>query len=270
MAPGHTLIMSDNQIKAVLFDLGDTLLNFGRAGVVGLFHQGAKLSYDYLSQLGHPAGSYFRYCLRNLAAIRYHCWLSNLKKRDFNSQDLLKKLNAKIGAGLSEQQWEQLSWLWYEPLSKVCRNEPNLAETMAKLKEKGLKLGILSNTFVAGCILEKHLERLGILDFFEVRLYSCDFDFRKPDVRIFEIAAERIGQMPRNIAYVGDRIDKDIEPALKLGMHAVLKTAYTNAGKNVPEGARRIDQVRELPKLIDKINTECAKNQPQTSRIGRD
>jgi len=54
--------------------------------------------------------------------------------------------------------------------------------------------------------------------------------------------------------YVGDRIDKDIRPALRSGMQAVLKTAYTNTGKKTPRGAWRINQLSELPGLIEKIN----------------
>ncbi len=93
-----------------------------------------------------------------------------------------------------------------------------------------------------------------ILDFSGVRMYSYEFDFRKPDTRIFKIAAERIGERPENIMYVGDRIDKDITPTLKLGMHAVLKDAYTNAGKRLPQGARKITHISELPALVETIN----------------
>ena len=119
-----------------------------------------------------------------------------------------------------------------------------------------IKLGILSNTFVNAESLEKHLEQLGLLDFFSVRMYSYRFDFRKPDLRIFEIAAERLDEAPENILYVGDRIDMDIKPALKLGMQPVLKAAYTNAGKTPPDGAWKINQISELPTLIKKINTK--------------
>ena len=37
-------------------------------------------------------------------------------------------------------------------------------------------------------------------------------------------------------------------------MQAVLKTAYTNAGKKIPKGAWKINQLSELPGLIEKIN----------------
>src|SRR4030042_6821581 len=95
------------------------------------------------------------------------------------------------------------------------RAEPETKETLAALKDNGLKLGILSNTFVHGTSLEKHLQQLGVLGFFTVRLYSYEFPFRKPDARIFKAALERIGEPAENILYVGDRIDKDIKPAIK-------------------------------------------------------
>jgi len=85
-------------------------------------------------------------------------------------------------------------------------------------------------------------------------MYSYEFDFRKPDARIFKIAAKRIGEAAENIMYVGDRIDKDIRPALKIGFKPVLKAAYTNAGKTPPDGAWKITHISELPILIKKIN----------------
>ena len=100
--------------------------------------------------------------------------------------------------------------------------------------------------------MEKHLKQLGLLDFFTVRTYSCEFDSRKPDAGIFRIDAERIGEAAENIMYVGDRIDKNIIPTLKIGMTPVLKAAYTNAGKTIPNGAWKIDQISELPALIKK------------------
>ena len=119
---------------------------------------------------------------------------------------------------LSPQQWQHLTWLWYEPLSKISWSEPRIKETLATLRNSGLKLGILSNTFVHGSSLDKHLEQVGILDFFKVRVYSYEFPFRKPDARIFKVAAQRIGEAFENILYVGDRIDKDIRPAMRAGL----------------------------------------------------
>jgi HAD superfamily hydrolase (TIGR01549 family) len=248
--------MSDtgHEIKAVLFDLGETLLDFGKVKATRLFREGARLSYDYLRECGQSVGNFEYYCWSNLIALRFRHFISNITKKDVNSSMLLRRIGTKKGIKLDTQQWRHFAWLWYEPLSKIATTEPKIKETLIALKGLGLKLGILSNTFVNAYSLEKHLDQVGILDFFTVRMYSYEFDFRKPDARIFKIAAERIGEQAKNIMYVGDRIDKDIIPALKMGMHPVLKAAYTNADKTPPNGTWKITNISELPGLVERIN----------------
>lgn len=250
-----TVNMPNKKIKAILFDLGETLLNFGRLPHTRIFREGARLSYNYLKCCGQPVGNFEYYCWRHMIVLRTWHLISNIRRKDFDSSALLRAMGMKKGIRLDGRQWRHYAWLWYEPLNKVSTTDSKIKETLAALKELGLKLGVLSNTFVSAHSLEKHLEQVGILDFFPVRLYSYQFDFRKPDVRIFKVAAERIGEAAENIMYVGDRIGNDIKPALKLGMHAVLKTAYTNAGKRLPRGAWKIDHLSELPPLVEKINT---------------
>jgi HAD superfamily hydrolase (TIGR01549 family) len=248
--------MPDKKIKAVLFDLGETLVNFGRVNTTQLFRQGARLSYDFLKSCGQPVGNFNYYCWRNLIALHIRHWLSNITKNDFNSLVLLRGIGTKKGIKLDRQQWRHFAWLWYEPLSKIGKTEAKTAETLAALKNLGLKLGIVSNTFVTSSSLEKHLELLGILQFFSVRVYSYEFNFRKPDTRIFKAAAERVGEKLENILFVGDRIDVDIKPAAKTGMQAVLKAAYTNVGEKSPKGTWKINRLAELPTIIEKINAE--------------
>jgi len=243
-----------HEIKAVLFDLGETLLDFGKVKATRLFRQGARLSYDFLKSCGQPVGGFEYYCWSNLIALRFRHLISNITKNDINSSALLRGIGTRKGIKLDAQQWRDFAWLWYEPLSKIGTTDPKIKETLIALKKMGLKLGIVSNTFVNAYSLEKHLKQLGLLDFFTVRMYSYEFDFRKPDARIFKIAAERLGEAMENILYVGDRIDMDIKPALQIGMQPVLKAAYTNAGKTPPNGAWKITRISELPALIKKIN----------------
>jgi HAD superfamily hydrolase (TIGR01549 family) len=248
--------MPDKKIKAVLFDLGETVLNFGRVNTTKLFRQGARLSYDFLKSLEQPVGSFEYYCWRNLISLRLRHLLSNITRNDFNSLALLRTIGQRKGIRLDKEQWRQFAWLWYEPLSRLGRVEPKAKETLGALRQMGLKLGIVSNTFVNRSSLERHLEQLGLLDFFTVKVYSYEFDFRKPDIRIFRIAADKIGEMLENILFVGDRLDSDIAPAVKTGMRAVLKAAYTNVGKKPPKGVLRITHLSELPPLIEKINAD--------------
>jgi len=245
------------RIKAVLFDLGETLLSFGRFKVTRLYRQGARLSYEYLKSQGQRVGSFEWYCWQNLIRLRILRWLGNLARRDFDALALLKKVGTKKGVQLSPEQWRHLAWLWYEPLSKIAKAEPDITKTLTALSESGLKLGIVSNTFVNRCCLDKHLEQSGILDFFPVRIYSYEFDFRKPDPRIFEVAAERIGEPYENIMFVGDHIRKDVKAAARMGMQATLKVDSAGVRKKVPKGIWKIGRLAELPGLIERINADA-------------
>jgi putative hydrolase of the HAD superfamily len=248
--------MADKKIKAVLFDLGETLLNFGRVNTIMLFRQGARLSYDFLKSCGQTVGNFEFYCWRNLLSLYTHRLISRITGKDFNALLLLRGIGTKKGIKLSKDQWQHFAWLWYEPLGQLGKAEAGIEDTLAALKQMDLKLGIVSNTFVHKASLEKHLEQVGILDFFAVRLYSYEFDFRKPDTRMFKVAAEKVGEMVENILFVGDRINKDIAPAMTAGMKAVLKAAHTNVGKTPPQGVRKINLLSELPELIKKINNQ--------------
>jgi len=249
-----------HQITAVFFDLGETLVSFGRVDTSRLFRDGAKLSYSYLKKLGQPVGDFKRYCRRNLGAIRTRYWLSKIIGRDFDSLELLKQIGTRAGYRLGQRQWEELSWLWYEPLSRCGKAEPDIGRTLGKLREMGLKLGLLSNTFIHASSLNRHLQQLGISDFFAVKLFSYQFRFRKPSRQIFKVAAETIAEPPERIMYVGDRINKDIRPAVRLGMVGVLKEAYTNRGRRPPAGVWRIKNLAELPELVTMLNTQGAGN----------
>jgi putative hydrolase of the HAD superfamily len=247
-------VVKETTIKAVMFDLGETLLNFGRVETMQVFRRSATQTYDYLMSHGQPAGNFWWYFVRNQVAIHVRTLWGNITGRDFDALSLLKKYGLRRGYTLSEEQWREVGWLWYEPLSRIVKVEPDIKETLAKLKGMGLKLGILSNTFVSAGSLDRQLGQLGMLDFFPYRLYSYQFDYRKPDRRIFEAAIAKIDEPAENILFVGDRIYTDIKPALKVGMRAALKSAYTNKGKKVPAGVWRIEQISELPMIIEKVN----------------
>jgi HAD superfamily hydrolase (TIGR01549 family) len=252
--------MPQHEIKAVLFDLGDTLLNFGRVRTTSIFIKGARRSYDYLKAQGQPTGPFLWYCVQNLARLRLVQLRYGLAGKDFDALTYLEGVGRKEGVQLTPEQWEEFAWQWYEPLSRLADTESDLRETLTALKELGLKLGVVSNTFVNRASLERQLRDIGVLDLFSVLVFSCEFEFRKPHLALFRIAAEKVGEALENILFVGDRIDKDIRPALATGMRAALKDAYTNAGKDNPAGARRIGRIAELPALIEEVNAGITSN----------
>jgi putative hydrolase of the HAD superfamily len=238
----------------VLFDLGETLLEFGRVNVWQLFQEAAGNSYAYLQEQGQPVRGLAGYKWWSFWLIRLKLWVSDWTRRDWDSLEVLRKIGTRGRYSLSEEQLRELNWRWYEPLARQATVEPDLAETLAKLREMGLRLGIVSNTWVNGDSLERHLAQLGVLEFFEVRIYSCGYRFRKPDKRLFRQATEKLGVLPGHVLFVGDRIDTDVKGAMRAGMAAVLKRAYTNARKRPPAGVERIDRIAELPALVARVN----------------
>jgi HAD superfamily hydrolase (TIGR01549 family) len=254
--------MSHDEMKAVLFDLGDTILNFGRVSTTRAFLLGARATHAFLKEQGQPVAPFPWYALRNLVRLRTQYLLSDITRRDFDSLELLQNVGMRTGVNLPPKQWEQFAWLWYEPLGRCARVENDIEQTLGTLKNLGLKLGIVSNTFVNRASLERHLRNLGIFDFFSVQLYSYEFHVRKPSPELFCIAAKKIGVPAENILFVGDRIDNDILPAMATGMKAALKEAHTNARKKTPHGAHRIRRLSELPELIEKINRESQAPRP--------
>ncbi len=247
--------MANPQIKAVIFDLGDTLLNFGRVESGALFLKAGRISYEYMKNAGQPVCGFQRYLWGNLLGIRAQVFFSGIFGNDFDSLEVLKTYGQRKKYTLTDQQWEDVNRCWYQPLKELTSVESDILETLAKLKDAGLKLGILSNTFVNACSLDRHLEELGMLEFFPMRIYSYQYDYRKPNVKIFRAAADRIETPAENILFVGDRVNKDVNGALKAGMQPVLITAYTNSGKKRPAGTIEIDKISKLPEIIKNINT---------------
>ena len=182
------------KIKAVLFDLGDTLLNFGDVDVPTVFKEGAKSTYSFLKEAGQPVGNFKRYAFRNFFAVKWRTFISDITGNDFDSLELLKKIGKKKKYNLDEAQWRKVAELWYEPLKKFGHPEDDIHETLGKLKEMGLKLGIVSNTFVTAFSLDKHMSQAGLDGFFDFVLYSYQVPWRKPGKKIFSYAAEKIGE----------------------------------------------------------------------------
>ena len=245
--------MSQTTIQAVLFDLGETLIRYGKVSKIHAFAKGVRGSYDFLRTQVHPVQPYPLYLLENAIRLKWQTLRSSWTGRDFDVLDLFQRVGTRKGISLEPSQWEELAWQWYEPLSQGAVIEPGTVQTLETLLGMGLKLGLLSNTFVPASCLDRHLAQLGLLEFLSVRLYSYRYPYRKPDLRIFKVAADRLGLPVERILYVGDRIDWDIRPTLKMGMHAALIRAYTNTGKPIPSGAWTIEHLTELPLLISRI-----------------
>jgi putative hydrolase of the HAD superfamily len=86
------------------------------------------------------------------------------------------------------------------------------------LRERGLKLGLVSNAIDPPELLHRDLEQLGVAQRLDVAVFSSEVGRRKPDPAIFRRALDALGVAPENALMVGDKVAIDIAGAKALGM----------------------------------------------------
>src|SRR5690349_14565636 len=100
MAIGRIL---HRMLRAVLFDLGDTLLDFEPMDTRAPFRRAARLTYDRLTQLGiTPPPTFDRYTRGYYRWVKWSYLWAKLSGREFNSHDLLRRFHRKMGLPVDE------------------------------------------------------------------------------------------------------------------------------------------------------------------------
>jgi HAD superfamily hydrolase (TIGR01509 family) len=242
------------RISGILLDLGETLLSFGKVDLPSLFDEGSRLVYEHLRKLGHRLPPFYRYHRYKLLAIRWRYAIGRAVGREFDCLQLLRSMHSGLGIELSREQAVELAGMWYEPLGRVAVVEEGTADLLKSFRDQGLTLGVVSNTFVPAEVLDRHLQRAGLLDLLPVRVYSCRETWRKPDVRIFQAALERTHLAAAETLFVGDSVLADIRGANRAGLISVLKEP-PGTWRLWRFGPRhRIARLEELRGIVRKYN----------------
>ncbi len=110
---------------------------------------------------------------------------------------------------------------------------------------------MLSNTHWPRAFHERFLERDGLVDLIDARLYTSEMARMKPHPEVFHQAMEALGVGdPARVVFVGDRPLDDIGGAKGVGMRAVLRPNPNVPGGDVEPDAV-IDRLPDLVPLID-------------------
>jgi putative hydrolase of the HAD superfamily len=118
---------------------------------------------------------------------------------------------------------------------------PETMDVLERVKELGLKLGLISNFDTR---VYSVLESLGIRSFFEAVILSSETGYSKPEVEIFQAAIRALAFPASEILLVGDNPHDDVEPALRLGMSAML---IDRKGRHKDKShLRRISSLKEV------------------------
>ena len=115
-----------------------------------------------------------------------------------------------------------------------------------RFAELGLRVGIVGNQTEA---LERWAREAALPA--DVVSSSASLGVRKPDPRFFEQIRELAGCRFDELAYVGDRVDNDVLPALAAGIVAVhVRRGPWGRLQKAPARALTIDSLDELPDAL--------------------
>nr|WP_240917870.1 HAD family hydrolase [Phycicoccus sp. HDW14] len=89
------------------------------------------------------------------------------------------------------------------------------------LRERGLRVGVLSNTIWSRDYHREIFERDGVLDLLDADLYSSEIDHVKPHPEAFRAICRALGVEPEAAVYVGDRMFEDVHGPQQVGMRAI-------------------------------------------------
>jgi putative hydrolase of the HAD superfamily len=147
-------------------------------------------------------------------------------------------LPGSLAAALTADFWDRYH--------SFCRGFPDVLPVLKELRERGLKLGVITNGVVR--IQEPVIRHLGLADLLDVVLISEREGVRKPDRQIFERALRLIDLRAEDTWYVGDHPEVDVAGAAGAGLSAVWKRT---PHWPVPDPRhRQIDGVVELLSLV--------------------
>ena len=140
--------------------------------------------------------------------------------------------------------WEILG---VEPPQKSWSGDvfyPDAVPTLRRLRGQGLRVGAVGNTPVeAEEHVREHVDFVGS---------SARWGVQKPAPEFFRRVVDEAGFAPEEIAYVGDRVDNDVVPALAAGMVAVhIRRGPWGYLHESPITAIRIHSLDELPAALD-------------------
>jgi putative hydrolase of the HAD superfamily len=89
------------------------------------------------------------------------------------------------------------------------------------LRERGLKLALVSNTASPQWLLDPILERQGLVQRVDAVVLSSEVGKRKPHPAIFEQALRELEVESNEALFVGDRLEADVLGASRVGMKTV-------------------------------------------------
>lgn len=221
------------QIEAVLFDLGSTLVRTVEPPeiykrILGIY--GVEVSFGEVLKAHRANENEFDF--EEMAKSGRDFWIG------WN----LKILEA---VGIREDREflaDKIDELWWE--NAGLEIYPDVTETLAQLKEKGVKVGVVTNALERD--FEEILEKLRLTNCFDVVVGIDTCGGAKPNKKIFLYALDRLRVPAAKTLFIGDSIKYDYEGARGAGLKPLIIDRQGEAPANV-------DTIRSLTDVLSLI-----------------
>jgi HAD superfamily hydrolase (TIGR01549 family) len=232
-------------LKAIFFDLGDTLWHFPKMPprevirgetmkrVGGLVQ---SWGYDMREGERRMLGRDIRFAVEEETHRAFHgdCV-------DPAYPELCRRIAGRHGIEITPEQGEDLWEAWNLGGAFLGRELfPDVLDTLRWLRDRGYRLGAITNRGYSGPRFHEEVAALGLTDFFEVMVVSCDVGYMKPHPRIYQEAFDLTGLEGAECVMVGDNPRADVEGARTMGMIAVLRR---------PPVAEPVEETTDEPEL---------------------
>lgn len=190
-------------IKAVFFDLFFTLIYPGYSDIN---------EYDVI---GISAMEWEKYAEDNVL----YCERASGKVRTEN--DIIDKIVNIMPYHFNMSQKQEILQRREERIKRALLSvDSTIIDTLRKLKEKSVKIGLISN---ADIIDSKHWDKSPLAEFFDVAIFSHNVGVLKPELEIYRLATNMLKIKPEESIFVGDGGSDELYGAKSIGM----KTIFT-------------------------------------------
>lgn len=131
---------------------------------------------------------------------------------------------------------------------------PGVPETLARVQEQGLPLGIVTDAHSRDAV--RRLEKAGLLPFFTCMVTYDMVRVKKPAPEPFITALGMLRSPAGDVVLVGDSPRRDIEPGNMLGF----RTVYARYGdrfsddRSAVKADYTIDSLAELPAILSRLS----------------
>ena len=247
------------RFKVIFFDLGSTLI-YSKAPWTPIYEQADRALMQVLQKAGIrlEGQQFFSECDTFLDGYYAERGEGCIEKTTLSA---LKRLLEHKGfynlpASLLRAALDAL----YAVTQQNWYLEEDALSSLAALRGKGYRLGMISNTS-DDVNVQQLVDRWGLRPPFETIITSAACGIRKPDRRIFELALDHFGVPPEQAAMVGDSLDADILGANRMGLYSI----WINRRASVPEEGELAIQPQAVVTRLDQIPgllAELEKDEP--------